>query len=115
MITTSLDRDSEDPEMRAFIDAFEAKAGFPADMVAAATHTAVRVMCDAVARAGGEDPGAVREALAATKDFATATGRVSFNALGEIMKDVEIQIVKDGAYRHFARIHDPELLAPPSE
>ena len=115
MITTSLDRDSEDPEMRAFIDAFEAKAGFPADMVAAATHTAVRVMCDAVARAGGDDPQAVRDALAATKDFATATGRISFNALGEIMKDVEIQIVKDGAYRHFARIHDPELLAPPSE
>ena len=115
MITTSLNRDSDNPEMRAFIDAFEAKAGFPADMVAAATHTAVRVMCDAVARAGGEDPDAVREALAATKDFATATGRVSFNALGEIMKDVEIQIVKDGAYRHFARIHDPELLAPPSE
>ena len=115
MITTSLNRDSENPEMRAFIDAFEAKAGFPADMVAAATHTAVRVMCDAVARAGSEDPGAVREALAATKDFATATGRISFNALGEIMKDVEIQIVKDGAYRHFASIHDPEFLAPPSE
>ena len=115
MITTSLDRDSDDPEMRAFIDAFEAKAGFLADMVAAATHTAVRVMCDAVTRAGGEDPGAVRDALAATADFPTATGRISFNALGEIMKDVEIQIVKDGVYRHFARIHDPELLAPPSE
>ena len=115
MITTSLNRDGDDPEMRAFIDAFEATAGFPADMVAATTHTAVRVMCDAVVRAGGDDPSAVRAALAATTDFATATGRISFNALGEIMKDVEIQIVKDGAYRHFARIHDPELLAPPSE
>ena len=115
MITTSLDRDSQDPEMRAFIDAFEAKAGFPADMVAATTHTAVRVMVDAVARAGSEDPQKIRDALAATQNFATATGVISFNALGEIRKSIQVQIVKNGVYRHYAAFDDPELLAPPSE
>ena len=115
MITTSLDRDSDDAEMRGFISAFEAKAGFPADMVAATTHTAVRVMAAAIERAGAEDPEKIRKALAETRDFATATGVISFNGLGEIRKPVQIQVVKDGTFRHFAVIDDPELLAPPSE
>ena len=69
-------------------------------------------------RAGGEDPGAVRDALAATaRTSPPPPGVISFNALGEIMQGhVEIQIVKDGVLPPpFARIHDPELLAPPSE
>ena len=101
--------------MRGFISAFEAKAGFPADMVAATTHTAVRVMAAAIERAGAEDPEKIRKALAETRDFATATGVISFNGLGEIRKPVQIQVVKDGTFRHFAVIDDPELLAPPSE
>lgn len=115
MITTSLDRDSTDPEVRGFIEAFEKKAGTPADMVAATTHTAVRVVADAIARAGAEDPEKIRAALAATKGFATATGVISFNALGEIKKGIQIQIVRDGAFRRYASIDDPVLLAPPSE
>lgn len=115
MITTSLDRDTDDPEMRAFIDAFEDKAGFPADMVAATTHTAVRVMVDAIERAGAEDPEKIRDALAATRDFPTATGVISFNPLGEIQKGIQVQIVKDGVFRHYTEFDDPELLAPPSE
>ena len=40
IITTSLDRDSEVPETKSFITAFEKKAGFKVDMVAASAHTA---------------------------------------------------------------------------
>lgn len=115
IITTSLDRDSDDPEMHAFITEFEKKAGFPADMVAASTHTAVRVMADAIARAGSADPQKIRDALAATEGFAAATGTISFNGLGEVRKDVQVQVVKDGAFRHYAVIDDPELLAPPEK
>ena len=41
IITTSLDRDSDAAETKSFIEAFEKKAGFKADMVAASAHTAV--------------------------------------------------------------------------
>ena len=41
-----------------------------------------------------------------------STGNISFNALGEVKKDVQVQIVKDGNWRHHSVISDPELLAP---
>src|SRR5690606_29041658 len=48
IITTSLDRDSDSPAARAFIEQFEEKAGFPADMVAASAHTATMVAIEAM-------------------------------------------------------------------
>jgi branched-chain amino acid transport system substrate-binding protein len=113
IITTSLDRDSESAEARSFIDQFEAKAGFPADMVGASAHTAVKVAIAALRQAGAEDGAAIRDAIAAT-DLEASTGRITFNALGEVQKDIQVQVVKDGAFHHHSVIHDPELLAPPS-
>lgn len=114
IITTSLDRDSPEAITRDFIGGFEAKAGFPADMVAASAHTAVLVMAEALRKAGAGDKAALREAIAASSVDAS-TGHISFNALGEVKKDVQVQIVKDGAWRHYAVISDPELLAPPEQ
>jgi branched-chain amino acid transport system substrate-binding protein len=114
IITTSLDRDTKDPEMRAFIEGYENKYGVAADMVAATTNTAVRVAADAIARAGAEDPLRIRDALRTSK-VSTATGVITFNELGEIAKNVQAQVIKDGKFRHFAVIEDPVLLAPPSK
>jgi branched-chain amino acid transport system substrate-binding protein len=114
IITTSLDRDSENPITQAFIRGFEDKAGYPTDMVAASAHTAVLVMAEALKTAGAGDRAALRDAIAASSVDAS-TGHISFNALGEVKKDVQVQIVKDGAWRHYAVISDPVLLAPPEE
>jgi branched-chain amino acid transport system substrate-binding protein len=114
IITTSLDRDTKDPEMRAFIEGYEKKYSVAADMVAATTNTAVRVAADAIARAGAEDPLKIRDALRTSK-VSTATGVITFNQLGEIAKNVQAQVIKDGKFRHFAVIEDPVLLAPPSK
>ena len=114
VITTSLDRDSASPVTRAFMSAFERRAAFPADMVAASTHAAVLVVADALKRAATGEHAALRDALAAS-DVEASTGRISFNALGEVRKDVQVQVVKDGTWRRYAVISDPALLAPPEE
>lgn len=114
IITTSLDRDSEDPVARSFMDGFAARAGYPADMVGASAHTAVLVMAAAMKTAGATDKAALRDAIAATTLHA-ATGDITFNALGEVRKDVQVQVVKDGNWHHYAVISDPVLLAPPAE
>ena len=114
IITTSLDRDSSNPITREFIEGFEAKAGYPTDMVAASAHTAVLVMAEALKKAGASDRAALRSAIAESSVDAS-TGHISFNALGEVKKDVQVQVVKDGAWRHYAVISDPKLLAPPTE
>jgi branched-chain amino acid transport system substrate-binding protein len=114
IITTSLDRDSSNPITQAFIQGFEEMAGYPTDMVAASAHTAVLVMAEALKTAGAGDRAALRDAIAGSSVDAS-TGHISFNALGEVKKDVQIQVVKDGAWRHYAVIADPVLLAPPEE
>ncbi len=113
IITTSLDRDTENPVMKAFIVDFEKKAGFPADMVAASAHTAVLVAADAIARAGSLDKAAIRDALAGTEDLEVSTGTLSFNDLGEIYHEVTVQEVEDGHFKRYATIDDRVLLAPP--
>ena len=115
MITTSLDRDSKSPPMRNFIDAYEAKYKAPADMVAASTHTAINVAAEAMKKSGADDGAKIRAAISGLKDFQVATGRISFNEMGEIYKAAQIQVIKDGKFRHFATIDDPVLLAPPTK
>jgi len=114
IITTSLDRDSTVPETQNFIAAFEQKAGFKADMVAASAHTAILVAADALRRAGSTDPEALRKAIAST-NLKVSTGTISFNQLGEVMKAVQNQVVKDGNWHHHSVISDPNLLAPPDK
>ena len=114
IITTSLDRDSDVPETRNFISAFEKKAGFKVDMVAASAHTAVLVAADALKRSGSTDPAAIRQAIAAT-NLRVSTGTISFNSLGEVLKAVQNQVVKDGNWHRHSVIDDPALLAPPEK
>ena len=114
IITTSLDRDSKVPETAEFITSFEKHAGFKVDMVAASAHTAVMVAADAIKRANSTDPEKILAALKTT-DLKVSTGTIKFNALGEVMKAVQIQVVKDGNWHHYAVIDDPALLAPPEK
>ena len=114
IITTSLDRDSSDAVTQDFIGGFEAKAGYPSDMVAASAHTAVLVMADALSRASDDSAAALRDAIASAS-VSASTGHISFNSLGEVEKDVQVQVVKDGNWRHHSVISDRTLLAPPSE
>jgi branched-chain amino acid transport system substrate-binding protein len=114
IITTSLDRDSDVPETKNFITAFEKKAGFKVDMVAASAHTAIMVAADALKRAGSTDPQTLRKAIAAT-DLKVSTGTIRFNNLGEVMKAVQNQVVKNGNWHRHSVIDDPTLLAPPDK
>ena len=114
IITTSLDRDSKRAVTRGFIDAFEKKAGYKSDMVAASTHTAVYVAAAALRKAGNLDPAAIRAGIAKTSVNAS-TGTISFNALGEVQKDVLTQVVRNGNWHYHATISDKALLAPPNK
>lgn len=114
IITTSLDRDSDVPETKNFIEAFEKKAGFKVDMVAASSHTAVMVVADALKRCGSIDPKAIRDAIAKTH-LKVSTGTIKFNELGEVMKAVQNQVVRDGNWHRHSVIEDPKLLSPPSK
>jgi branched-chain amino acid transport system substrate-binding protein len=113
LVTTSLDRDSKLPSMRRFIDEYETRYKIGADMVAASTHTAINVVAAAMGRAGFDDGAKIRAAIAQTRDFEAATGRISFNRSGEVYKAAQVQVIRDGKFRHHSVIDDPVLLAAP--
>ncbi len=114
IITTSLDRDSKSKVTQDFIKAFEERAKHKVDMVGASAHTAVSVAVAALRKAGIADKAAIRKAISETS-LEASTGKIAFNALGEVKKDVQIQVVKDGNWRHHSIISDPKLLAPPNK
>lgn len=113
IITTSLDRDSMVAETSEFIAAYEAATGQKSDMVAASTHTAIKVIAAALSVAGSRDRVAIRDAIEKTR-LTASTGEISFNELGEVQKSVQVQIVRDGNWHHHSIIDDAALLTPPT-
>ena len=113
IITTSLDRDSNSSETRSFISEFEAMAGHKVDMVAASGHTAMKVLVAAMKKAGTTSPSAIRNAIAQT-NLVASTGSISFNDLGEVQKNVQVQVVRDGDFHYHSEIRDQVLLAAPT-
>ncbi|MEH2480821.1 branched-chain amino acid transport system substrate-binding protein [Nitrobacteraceae bacterium AZCC 2146] len=115
-IVGGLNRDRDNAELKTYLADFQKKAGYPGENVGATSYSAVMLMADAIKRAGSTDPAKVRDALAATKNFSHLAGDlVSFNSLREINMPMNVNVVKDGKFVHFAWIDDLKLLAPPTE
>jgi branched-chain amino acid transport system substrate-binding protein len=81
---------------RAFVAAYRQKHGSVPNGLSALTYDAVMLVADAIGRAGTTERGALRRALAATKDFPGVTGRTTINAQRDATKDAAIITVRGG-------------------
>ena len=81
---------------RAFVEAYRQRHGSAPNGLAALTYDAVKLAADAMKRAGSTGPGALRKALAATRDFPGVTGRTTINASRDADKEAAIITVKNG-------------------
>jgi len=95
--STHFSAESTDPVSRSFVAAFTARYRTAPNGLAALTYDAVRLVADAVARAGSTDRSAVRDALAATRRFPGATGATSINPGRDADKGAAIIAVRGGA------------------
>jgi branched-chain amino acid transport system substrate-binding protein len=114
-VVGGMDRGRKTPaDFQAFLAEFKKRAGYDAEAVAANCFSSVMLMADAIKRAGSTDPAKIREALAATKDFALLTGPLGyFNPVGELYSPLEVTQVKNGAFVGATVIDDQSILAPP--
>jgi branched-chain amino acid transport system substrate-binding protein len=113
VIVTNLNRDDPRPEVQAFLTEYEKRYHIQPDMVGASAYDAFMIICDAIKRAGTTDGKAVRDAIAATKDFNGLTGEIKgFNQIGEVVKEVQVQIVKDGHFHNLGVVKDSEIITP---
>lgn len=74
------DCNNPDAVNQTFVKAYLAKYGDAPDQFAAQAYSALKIVADALHRAGSADPKALRDALAATKDLPTPLGAFSFDA-----------------------------------
>ena len=81
---------------RAFVASYRARYGAAPNGLAALTYDSVKLLADALTRAGTTDRAALRRSLAATRDFPGVTGRTTINARRDADKDAAIIAVRDG-------------------
>lgn len=84
-------------EVTKFRDAFKAKYNKEPDAFNALGYDLGYLAADAIKRAGKAEPEAIKEALAATKDFKAVTGNLSMDEKHNPVKEITILEVKDGA------------------
>jgi branched-chain amino acid transport system substrate-binding protein len=85
-----------DPMVVKFVTDYTARYGAKPDALAATAYDAAKIMFDAIKRANSLDGKAIRDALAATKDFPGVTGKVTFNENRDAVKPIVMIEIKDG-------------------
>jgi branched-chain amino acid transport system substrate-binding protein len=85
-----------DPRVQKFVNDYKAKYGNVPDALAATAYDAAHIMFDAIKRSKSLDGPAIRDALAATKDYPGVTGTVTFNANRDAVKPIVMIEIKDG-------------------
>jgi len=112
VITTNMNRDSEDPAVQEYIKLYTETYNMVPDMVGASAYDAMQILCEAIKTAGTE-PAAIRDAIAAMKDIDTVTGKLFYyNEAGSAVKPVQLQQVKDGAFHYYGIIEDESIIVP---
>lgn len=96
--STHCSPDDDSPKMKAFVEAYTAKYNKKPDAMAALGYDSVYVLAEAIKRAGTTEPAALRDAIAATKDFEGVTGKFSLDSSRNAVKSAAIIQIKDGKF-----------------
>jgi branched-chain amino acid transport system substrate-binding protein len=85
-----------DPRVQKFVDDYKKRYGVVPDALAATGYDAALIMFDAIKRAGSLEGSAIRDALAATKNFPGVTGAVTFNENRDAVKPIIMIRIEPG-------------------
>ncbi|HKP47661.1 MAG TPA: ABC transporter substrate-binding protein [Pyrinomonadaceae bacterium] len=86
------------PAIQKFVGDFKSRYNIAPDALAALGYDAMRVLADAIKRAGTTEGQKLRDAIAATKDFAGVTGVISINAERNAVKPAVVLKLQDNKY-----------------
>jgi len=103
--STHYSPESTDPAVVNFVKKFKARfENEVPDAMAALGYDSVYFLVDAIKRAGGTEEPKLRDALAATKDFAGVTGKTVMDANRNATKPAVIVKVVDGKFKYDSTI-----------
>ncbi len=89
--------DDPRPEVQAFVKGFQERYTSTPNVFAAVAYDAVNVLAEAI-KDGGTDRKAIRDALANMKDFRGATGVITFDEYGNVVREPVLVQVKNSAF-----------------
>lgn len=112
IITTNLNRESEEEQVQEYITRYTDKYGFAPDMVGASTYDGFMLLAHVI-RQVGTDPAEIKDAMYEVENYMTNTGLLyRYTDIGEAIKPVQVQIVKNGEFKYYDKITDMNLIAP---
>ncbi len=114
IIATNLDRDDPRPLVQNFLKNYQKAYHEDADMVGASSYDAFMILVNAIRKAG-TNPKAIQKALLETKNYNGLTGKISRFIQGEVVKPVQIQVVKGGKFHRLSVVDNPEVITPPTK
>ncbi|MDT5270859.1 MAG: branched-chain amino acid transport system substrate-binding protein [Acidobacteriota bacterium] len=112
--TTHFSAEDPDPQVQRFVADYRRLFGTPPDSFSATAYDAARIMLNAIERAPTLERAAVRDSLAATKDFPGVTGTVTFNAERNAVKPIVVVRIGDNGRQTVEAHVTPEDVAPPA-
>lgn len=100
--------------IKSFIETYTARFGHaPENAFAALGYDTMKLMADAITRAGATDGAAIKAALEATSNFPGITGSITFSPEAHVpQKGVTIIAIKDGAFTLGAEVVPTAIPAP---
>ena len=96
--------DTNEPKARAFVDAYESIYGVTPTGGVAVSYDAVKLLFQAVERAGSLDPDEIRQQLAATENYIGATHITSYDENRHPTKSAVIFTIKGGEKQFYKQI-----------
>ena len=96
--------ETDAPTARAFVDAYETTYDATPTGGVGVSYDAVKLLFEAVERAGSLDPEKIRDQLAATENYIGATTIASYDANRHPTKSAVIFTIKDGQKQFFKQI-----------
>ncbi len=96
--------DMPSPNAQAFLTAFRAKFGHEPGSLTAQGYDGARLLFDAMARAKSTSAGAIKDALAATHDYAGATGTITIDANHDAIKPVVVVTVRAKKFAYVTQV-----------
>lgn len=95
---------STDPKVVEFVKAYRAKYNTDPDAMVALGYDSLKLLADAMKRAGASDPAKVTAAIAGTKDFDGVTGKITLDDHRNPNKPAVILQVKNGKFAYVETI-----------
>ncbi|MDW5298580.1 MAG: ABC transporter substrate-binding protein [Sedimentibacter sp.] len=112
ILTTNMNRDSENEATQDYIKTYTETYGIVPDMVGASVYDSFEVLFKVIADVG-TDPVAMKEAINSLQNFETVTGTlIEYAPSREAIKPVQVQTVKDGEFHYYGEVKDIEIITP---